>query len=273
MLLRGGIIVLALILAWFFGTPTLSRLAGRVAAVRLATLPTSPLDWNPSRLKIGDVFIYFHNYDRADTPSMDLHFYADAGDRVFLSSGGRTFPLGVRAVPDPHGLNAFEFAPDPGDQLTLTAERGVLAWPTPFENTWMFGASSPSWRRHKYFHLIWTKLDGDKLEIVWRFEQAFFRSRGWDPPTQGFATLVRADIRSVTPTYQQAIADYLLRNKGWKPADYRIEQRSAAPGTATDTFAVIFLADIESVHPGGGQSINLVVDRITHRIVKEIGFQ
>jgi hypothetical protein len=81
-LIRGTIAVLALALAWFFGTRTLSRLLGRFAAVRLATLPTSPLHWDPSLLKIGDLFIYLHNYDRADTPAMDLHFYADAGDTL-----------------------------------------------------------------------------------------------------------------------------------------------------------------------------------------------
>jgi len=46
----------------------------------------------------------------------------------------------------------------------------------------MTGAS-PSWKRHTYQRLSWTKSNGAKLEMLWRYEQHFIGVNGWTSPT------------------------------------------------------------------------------------------
>jgi hypothetical protein len=71
----------------------------------------------------------------------------------------------------------------------------------------------------------------------------------------------------------QAVADYLTRTKSWRPAEYRIEHRRLSDdGTHAIVWAV-FLKDEVNPVPGGGQSLELHVDRKTRKIVKELGFQ
>ena len=91
-----------------------------------------------------------------------------------------------------------EFAPDPGDQLSLTVERSYLSWPTPFDFNFMTG-QSPSWKRHLYYRLRWTKPSGVSLLLVWRFEQYFYgpESHGWAGGAmtrEGSTGLLKADI-------------------------------------------------------------------------------
>jgi len=57
---------------------------------------------------------------------------------------------------------------------------------------------SPSWKRHIYYQVIWTKPSGANLEMLWRYEQYFYPDNGW---VGGFMTregstgLVYLDIR------------------------------------------------------------------------------
>jgi hypothetical protein len=57
-----------------------------------------------------------------------------------------------------------------------------LSWPTPFDINFMTG-HSPSWKRNLYYALDWRKASGQRLEMVWHYEQYFYPGDGW---TSGF---------------------------------------------------------------------------------------
>jgi hypothetical protein len=57
---------------------------------------------------------------------------------------------------------------------------------------------SPSWKRHIYYELRWTKSSGAQLQMLWRYEQFFYPGNGWAGGlmTHGGSTgLIRADIK------------------------------------------------------------------------------
>ena len=101
---------------------------------------------------------------------------------VSLVDGPKSFPLGPGcSVPQRSGLPCFEFTAAPGDTVRFTISRSMLSWPTPFETNFMTGVV-PSWKRYLYCRLIWVKPSRARLDILWRFEQAWFREGGWRPP-------------------------------------------------------------------------------------------
>ena len=64
-----------------------------------------------------------------------------------------------------------------------------------FELNFMTGRS-PSWRRSCYYRLAWTKRSGQRLDLVWRYEQGFYAGSGWGSPSEtgGATGLTRAEI-------------------------------------------------------------------------------
>jgi hypothetical protein len=101
---------------------------------------------------------------------------------VVLKTSGHSFILGPRTNPvDKSGRPDVDLVPERGDTVTLTARRSLVGWPTPFDYTIM--VSSPSWRRYVYYRLVWKKRSGAQLEMTWRYEQDYFRGRGWIQPT------------------------------------------------------------------------------------------
>lgn len=117
-----------------------------------------------------------------DNYPLALKLCTDASKMVVLKSGGRSFVLGPRTNPvDASGRPDIDLIPEKGDEVTLTARRSLVGWPTPFDYTIM--VSSPSWRRYVYYRLVWKKRSGATLEMTWRYEQDYFRGRGWIRPT------------------------------------------------------------------------------------------
>jgi hypothetical protein len=118
----------------------------------------------------------------------------DASGHVVVSIDGRALELGARIGPS--GPTGIEFTPDQGDQISLTVDRGILSWPTPFDFNFMTG-HSPSWKRHLYYRLQWTKASGARFTVVWRFEQYFYDGDGWASGMMtraGSTGLIQADI-------------------------------------------------------------------------------
>ena len=121
----------------------------------------------------------------------------DPGGVLVLIDGDRRFVLGrcPGAIED-HGYTPF-FEPEPGDITSITLDRGVASWPTPFHVTCCGslggGGSWYPWARYLYWHLSWTKADGARLDMSARFEQKYESGSGWNDP--GAATLARLDIR------------------------------------------------------------------------------
>ncbi|HJT46338.1 MAG TPA: hypothetical protein VJ721_08730, partial [Chthoniobacterales bacterium] len=94
--------------------------------------------------------------------------------QLALSYGGRVFAFG--AVPiDTQQLRVTRAAED---TAAIVIEHSVLAWPNFFEVNFMTG-NSPKWKRYIYRKLNWTRSNGAKLEMLWRYEQFFYRNDGW----------------------------------------------------------------------------------------------
>jgi Holliday junction resolvase-like predicted endonuclease len=70
-----------------------------------------------------------------------------------------------------------------------------------------------------------------------------------------------------------AVQRYLQERKGWTEDQFRIEIRSIDPGGANIVVWGIFLEDERHPVPGGGQSVELHVDRRTGEVKAELGFQ
>ncbi len=188
---------------WLFTARWGSLLIDRLYTPRLATLQANPVGWNGTYLQFGSslpdtigpqgwdgpaLLIGAHILDLSG-PAPDYTQVAalrvDARDRLVLEKDGRNFVFGSRsgALPGADEL-VPAFAADPGDVTSLTIERSLLSWPTPFDFNFMTG-QSPSWRRHLYYRLSWRKAAGARLELTWRFEQGFNAVNGWRAAGQG----------------------------------------------------------------------------------------
>ena len=110
-----------------------------------------------------------------------------------LAVGGKVFPFG----PPRSEAENLAAVPPADDDAFIRIRRSALSWPTPFDLNFMTG-HSPSWKRHIYYQVIWTKPSGAKLEMLWRYEQYFYPDNGW---TSGFMThkgstgLIRLNIQ------------------------------------------------------------------------------
>ena len=170
-LIRGLIVLafLVLVLAvWIVAGRQISMLVDRAKTVFLKSLPVAPLDleefFTVGRLRIGEIELSTQGTDYQPFP---MQISVDSKQQPVLSMAGKSFLL----------------APEPGDETTLTMERSLLSWPTPFDLNFMTGVS-PSWKRHVYYVFRWKKASGSTLKMVWRYEQYFY-GPNW---TSGFMT-------------------------------------------------------------------------------------
>ncbi|HEY1961051.1 MAG TPA: hypothetical protein VGG69_01430 [Rhizomicrobium sp.] len=186
----------------FIGWPSVGR-SVTVAADRIVTVPIStpsPTDKiaYDGDFRIGGLTLTsgtLNNYP------FKLVVCTDAANMVVLKSGGHSFILGPRTNPvDSSGRPDIDFIPERGDAVSLTASRSLVGWPTPFEVTIM--TQSPLWKRYVTYRLVWKKRSGATLVMLWRYEQDYFKARGWIRPTMmwDFHTgLLRVDIDQNTP--------------------------------------------------------------------------
>ena len=113
-----------------------------------------------------------------------------------LAVGGKVFSLGPLPRGSDEPSDVLTTAPEPEDTAQLVTGHSKLSWPTIFDLNFMSG-SSPSWKRHAYQKLSWTKPNGSKLEMLWRYDQNYDRVNGWTSPTmihEGDSGLVKIEI-------------------------------------------------------------------------------
>ena len=190
-----------------------------------------------------------------------------------LQVRGRSFALGTRIGPAAaNGRPDIPFTADPGDDINFTRTQSLISWPTFFAMNFMTG-HAPRWRRNVYFKLAWRKPSGERLDMAWRYEQWFYPVDGWSPGwmTPEGTGLIQLDV-SGDPG-PESIAAYLARTKGWVSGDYRLEPGDVSADGGFDVVRVIHNRDAAGVQPGGGLSVELQLDRTTHRIMQERGFQ
>jgi hypothetical protein len=267
------VIAACLTIVWLAAGRRIALILDQLITLRLKSLPASHLQYDIANLRIGDVSMPLVG---TDNERFNLGVQTDSQNRLVLSQGGKSFVLGPRTTPpDPSGRPEIEFIPEPGDKLSFRVYRSVLSQPTLFHINIM-GGRTPSWRRCVYYRLVWKKLSGARLKMLWRLEQQCFGGTGW---TEGlmmydFRTgLIRVEIRVEAIAMETVVAQYISRTKGWKRTDYRIESRGLSTDGRSDVLAVIHLQDERSPSPGAGQSVVLYVDRDSHQVKQEFGGQ
>lgn len=183
-IIRSAILLftLAILLSlWIFDGRNISMLLDRLGTARLESRSIDRVGYDGNQsggvLKIAGIPFSTQGQDYKPFP---LTLEQNAQQQLLLSFGGKSFLLG----PLSSDGSRFQFVPESGDTVSLSIQRSWLSWPTPFDINFMTG-HSPSWKRNLYYLLDWRKPSGQKLEMIWRYEQYFYPGDGW---TSGFMT-------------------------------------------------------------------------------------
>jgi hypothetical protein len=171
-----GVAVVAVV--WIAAGRHVSLLLDRLVTGPAVSQPMDPLVYTGGGFDIAGKTMTFAetNNLRGDTDAI-----LDSASRVVFTAGHQAFTMGPLTVASPNGRPDFEFTPEPGDQVSFTASKSLLPWPTPFEFK-MLGGSSPWLRQYVYYRLTWKKSSGAQLEMLWRYERLYYSASGWTEP-------------------------------------------------------------------------------------------
>ena len=177
-----GILVVLVVVtlgAWIFEGRQISLFLDRFGTTEMTSARVSSIVYNGrgtgGTLRVNDLELSLN--DRNDpAPSIGT----TKNDQLAVANGGKVFAFGPARSEDVNLVTV----PPAGDDASIQIRRSILNWPPPFEINVM-GGPSPSWKRHVYYRLLWKKPSGEKLEMVWRYEQYFYRGTGW---ASGFMT-------------------------------------------------------------------------------------
>ena len=189
-------IVVALAIAipatWIFGGRQLSLFLDRFWTIETASRRINSVVYEGSGtggiLHINDLALGLNDRN-GPTPNVGT---AKDG-QLALADSGKVFAFG----PPRSEAENLATVPPQGDDAFIQIRRSILSWPTPFDFNFMTG-HSPSWKRHLYYRVLWTKPSGAQLQMLWRYEQYFYPGNGWASgfmTRQGSTGLIRLDIR------------------------------------------------------------------------------
>jgi hypothetical protein len=176
---------------WIFGGRQLSLFIDRFGTIETASDRVKSLVYEGNgtggHLRVNDLGLSLN--DRSGpSPSIGT----TKNDQLGLANAGKVFAFG----PVQSQAETLAATPPAGDDAVIEIRRSVLSWPTPFEINFMTG-NSPSWKRHAYYRLLWKKSSGERLEMLWRYEQYFYPGNGWASgfmTRQGFTGLIQLRI-------------------------------------------------------------------------------
>ena len=184
------LLLIALVVLWLWRGRDLVTFADRFKLIETSSQPIETITYNGDgsggALQIGDVTL------RLDEGGTTPNVGTTKDGQLALSYAGRIFAFG----PVPVEIQQLRATRSSDDTATLSIEHSALAWPNFFEVNFMTG-NSPKWKRYIYRKLTWTKANGAKLEMLWRYEQFFYANDGWveafmvRPETTG---LIRVEI-------------------------------------------------------------------------------
>jgi hypothetical protein len=185
------VFVIATLATWIFQGRQISMFLDRFGTVEMTSARVNAIAYTGrgtgGTLRVNDLNLSLN--DRNDpAPSIGT----TKNDQLALANGGKVFTFGP-ARPEEEN---FATVPPAGDDASIQVRRTILSWPTPFEINVM-GGPSPSWKRHIYYRLVWKKTSGEKLEMLWRYEQYFYPDNGWASgfmTYKGFTGLIEVDI-------------------------------------------------------------------------------
>ncbi|HEX3653547.1 MAG TPA: hypothetical protein VHU18_12065 [Rhizomicrobium sp.] len=200
-LLLALIVTFVLAIVWLSAGWWVTAVADQVFAVNVPAPPITNIAYDGEGFRIGGLSLTF---GAPDNQRSDIELQTNAFREVVLTSGGQSFVLGPRTnAVDPSGRPDIALIPDRGDEVSLTATRSFLGWPTPFEFNFLI--RTPSWKRYVYYRLEWRKRSGAVLNIHWRYEQDYFSGGGWTAPAMmwnfdtGLLGVAIAGASRVTP--------------------------------------------------------------------------
>jgi hypothetical protein len=204
-LIATGILIafLAAILAtWLVAGRQTSLFIDRFATIKVASPAVRSLTYEGNGtggwLTVNGVHLILDDI----IPKITLSVGSTKDNQVALASAGKVFAFGPSLSAAENGGDSLATSPQAGDTAFLVTRHSALSWPTPFDFNFMTG-HSPSWKRHIYYELRWTKPTGASLDMLWRYEQRFYGKQfipgnGWD---NGFGVhpgstgLIRIQIR------------------------------------------------------------------------------
>ena len=164
--------VIAILATWIFGGRQVSLFLDRFGTIEMSSARINSIAYEGSGtggiLHVNDLELSLNDRNGSN-PSIGT----TKTDQLALADGGKVFPFGAVRT---EGEN-LTTVPAADDNASIEIRKSVLSWPTPFELNFMTG-QSPSWKRHLYYRLLWTKSSGAKLEMVWRYEQYFYPGNG-----------------------------------------------------------------------------------------------
>jgi hypothetical protein len=262
---------LACLVVWLVAFRSLSLLIDRVSTLAVKVEPVRRLSYENGVFEVAGLRLYTLT---TETLPSGLGVTIGPSGRAVLEYDGRSFPCGPgSSSATPSGFPHLTFDPDPRDTVTITFERSRMSWPTPLEMNFMTG-SAPSWKRHLYWRLNWTKRSGAQAEILWRFEQGYFRTDGWRPAAVDIvpAGLLHANITEATDLHEAA-TKYLTSVKHWERSTYRLEDHGPAEDGSGEIVAAIHREDESTSQPGSGLSVQLLLDYRSRRVTRELAFQ
>ena len=187
-------------LLWLFYGRALSLLVDRLGTIKTHSTQIRSIHYEGTGR--GGVLVV--NDLRLDlAPANSKMMPPDVGttkdDQLALSFAGKVFAFGpVR--PAPEGADeVLATTSQAGDDAFLAVRHSAFSWIEPFNLNFLTG-QSPTWRRRAYYHLVWKKASGAKLEMLWRYEQHFYPTNGWGSfMTREESTgLVRVDVQPLT---------------------------------------------------------------------------
>ena len=172
------LVIVTISILWIFAGRQISEFVDRFKTVEVSSQRIETLTYE--RAGSGGVL-------SADNVELTLNL-TELGDskvnvgttkdgQVALSFRGRVFPFGaVSAEADQLVAHV------PADNVAkLSKEASLVPWPSFFERNFMPGSfASPKWKRHVYRRLTWEKSTGQRLEMLWRYEEHFYSPEGWD---------------------------------------------------------------------------------------------
>lgn len=183
--------IVVILASWICQGRQISLFVDRFATVEMTSARINSIAYNGrgtgGTLSVNDLELSLN--DRNDpAPSIGT----TKNDQLGLANSGKVFAFGPARSEEEN----LATVPPAGDDASIQIRRSVLSWPTPFEINFMTG-HSPSWKRHVYYRLLWKKNSGEKLGMLWRYEQYFYPDNGW---ASGFMTykgstgLIQVDI-------------------------------------------------------------------------------
>lgn len=192
------VILIALVatmsILWICGGRQISLFLDRFGTTETSATPIKSLVYEGSGtggiLRINGFGL---GLDLADSHAQPPNIGTTKDEQIALSYGGKVFAFG----PPKPGAENLATEPQPGDDTSISIRYSALSWPTLFDTNFMTG-QPPSWKRHLYHRLTWKKLNGAKLEMLWRYEQYYYASDGWASglmTREGSTGLVRVDIQ------------------------------------------------------------------------------